>query len=314
MATLTIFSADWCRHCVAAHAFIDEKLTGMKVERVDVGREPWRRRQMLAALPAAVAADAKTGTKPMTIPQIFIGANGAEEYVGGNSELRALHESGGLGEAAARVTSHRPPAAGAPRFPPEVLFGPEDVLREIPAAFREKWKMNIASLEKALRASGDHGELEHMEILVTVDAPGQLVVVGASAQSSLEAGAVRARDVPAPEEKLYCLRAIESSKTFSIDCEVPARYDEGGRDTGNADYARGMNAVISAPWRQRAGSYLVGTVTVLARVSAPAFRWPEASKRTVELFRDLLERDVTALARAPPAPEANGEKRPRQGH
>ena len=293
MATLTIFSADWCRHCVAAHAFVDENLRDAagisKIERVDVGKEPWRRRQMLATLPPNIAAAARDGSQPMTIPQIFIGdgmGSANVTYVGGNSELRAMHASGELAKEVARINAMAAGEGDTHAFPSACDFGPNDVLQEIPEVFRKRWQMNVESLAKSLRATaGDAGEGWPLEIVVSIDAPGKLVVVLASDGSPHEAGSIRTRVTD--DTKLSCLRAIEGSKTVVVD------HDQGH----NADTARGYTMSISSPWRQRAGFYLVGTVTVLAKSSAALSEWMPGHKATVELFRDILEREVTALAK-----------------
>ena len=124
-----------------------------------------------------------------------------------------------------------------------------------------------------------------LEIVVSIDAPGKLVVVLASDGSPHEAGSIRTRVTD--DTKLSCLTAIEGSKTVVVD------HDQGH----NADTARGYTMSISSPWRQRAGFYLVGTVTVLAKSSAALSEWMPGHKATVELFRDILEREVTALAK-----------------
>merc|ERR1711907_111052 len=106
-ATITVYGAGWCRHCVAAFTLLEELRAAnyqpsFEVEKVDVGdRESDWRNYMLTKLPAEAAIQFKDGSRKVTVPQIFI-ANGAASsaisplHIGGNSDLQSLHSDGKL--------------------------------------------------------------------------------------------------------------------------------------------------------------------------------------------------------------------------
>lgn len=79
MATVEIYTTQWCGYCRAAKALLTRK--GVKFIEIDVGDDPVRRDEMLAR--------ANGG---WTVPQIFIGLT----HVGGSDDLHALERAGKL--------------------------------------------------------------------------------------------------------------------------------------------------------------------------------------------------------------------------
>ena len=106
-ATITVYGASWCRHCVAAFTLLEELKAAnyqpsFEVEKVDVGdRESDWRNYMLTKLPAEAAVPFKDGSRKITVPQIFIANSAAASassplHIGGNSDLQSLHTEGKL--------------------------------------------------------------------------------------------------------------------------------------------------------------------------------------------------------------------------
>ncbi|WP_018699028.1 glutaredoxin 3 [Amorphus coralli] len=79
MASVTIYTRQFCGFCVAAKRLLEQK--GAAFEEVDISSEPGRRQEMVQR--------ANGGN---TFPQIFVG----ETHVGGCDELYALERSGKL--------------------------------------------------------------------------------------------------------------------------------------------------------------------------------------------------------------------------
>lgn len=79
MATVEIYTTQWCGYCRAAKALLDRK--GIGFTEIDVGADPDRRKEMLAR-----------ANGRYTVPQIFIGAT----HVGGSDDLHALERAGKL--------------------------------------------------------------------------------------------------------------------------------------------------------------------------------------------------------------------------
>lgn len=74
-----LYTVEWCPYCQAAKALLDE--LGVSYEDTDVDRQPEVR--------ARVSAE-NGGYR--TVPMIFIG----DEFIGGFSDLKALHDQGEL--------------------------------------------------------------------------------------------------------------------------------------------------------------------------------------------------------------------------
>ena len=86
MGHVTIFALTNCPHCKAAKALLAELgVTAENFLNIDVQKESWRKRQ----IPTLVPGDFKG---VITMPQIWIGT----EYIGGNSDLQAMHAKGEL--------------------------------------------------------------------------------------------------------------------------------------------------------------------------------------------------------------------------
>lgn len=78
MPKVVVYSKAWCPFCVRAKRLL--KQLGANFDEIDLGIEPGRRAEMIAA----------SGQR--TVPQIWIG----ETHVGGCDELFAAHRSGAL--------------------------------------------------------------------------------------------------------------------------------------------------------------------------------------------------------------------------
>ena len=78
MATVKIYSADWCPFCIRAKKLLDEK--NIPYEDFNVDETPGMREELVK----------KTNYKK--VPQIFIN----DEFIGGFDELAALNEKGEL--------------------------------------------------------------------------------------------------------------------------------------------------------------------------------------------------------------------------
>jgi glutaredoxin 3 len=79
MATVEIYTTQWCGYCMAAKALLGRK--GISFTEFDVGADPAKRKEMLAR-----------ANGRYTVPQIFIGAT----HVGGSDDLHALERAGKL--------------------------------------------------------------------------------------------------------------------------------------------------------------------------------------------------------------------------
>jgi glutaredoxin 3 len=79
MATVEIYTTQWCGYCMAAKALLGRK--GISFTEFDVGADPAKRKEMLAR-----------ASGRYTVPQIFIGAT----HVGGSDDLHALERAGKL--------------------------------------------------------------------------------------------------------------------------------------------------------------------------------------------------------------------------
>jgi glutaredoxin 3 len=78
MATIRMYTTEWCGYCVRAEALLRGK--GLPYEKVDVGDDPVFRQKLVEL------------TGGFTVPQIVIDGT----PIGGYSELRELERSGGL--------------------------------------------------------------------------------------------------------------------------------------------------------------------------------------------------------------------------
>lgn len=78
MATITIYTTDYCGYCRAAKRFFEQK--GFAYEEIDLSDDDAGR----AAL--------RERTGRTTVPQIFVG----DTHVGGYDDMRALDARGGL--------------------------------------------------------------------------------------------------------------------------------------------------------------------------------------------------------------------------
>ena len=116
------------------------------------------------------------------------------------------------------------------------------------------------------------------------------------------------------EEMLYCQVALEKNETLFID--DPAKFP--GLEK-NEDFVKfGYGYYIGAPWRQRGGGALSGTIAVMEKVAgkfkpehvatvevAAAALAPTACSSSADpaprlrpqLFRDLFEQDISEAAR-----------------
>ena len=154
MGHITIFTLTNCPHCAAAKKLLAELGFGAApaLLNIDVQKESWRRRQ----LPSLISAKGA-----LTMPQIFLG----EEHIGGNSELQALHASGGL---KAKLDAA---VAAAGDFPPPF---PEptkaELLADVPAALREKWTKSLKMLDRSLGGGIS-------SLLIMVEGPREMIVL-----------------------------------------------------------------------------------------------------------------------------------------
>lgn len=79
MASVTIYTRQFCGFCVAAKRLLDDK--GVSYDEIDASGDPGRRQEMIAR---------SNGGR--TFPQIFVG----ETHVGGCDDLFALERAGKL--------------------------------------------------------------------------------------------------------------------------------------------------------------------------------------------------------------------------
>lgn len=79
MPDITIYTKDYCPHCVRAKTLFDQKKQSYK--EVDITHDPKLVQEMIE----------KSGGR-RTVPQIFIG----DTHVGGADDLYALHQAGKL--------------------------------------------------------------------------------------------------------------------------------------------------------------------------------------------------------------------------
>lgn len=79
MATVTIYTRQFCGFCVAAKRLLDKK--GVSYEEIDATFDQNRKREML-----------ERANGGRTFPQIFVG----DVHVGGCDDLYALDRAGGL--------------------------------------------------------------------------------------------------------------------------------------------------------------------------------------------------------------------------
>ncbi|GMI06311.1 hypothetical protein TrLO_g12002 [Triparma laevis f. longispina] len=90
------------------------------------------------------------------------------------------------------------------------------------------------------------------------------------------------------KDQLYCQVALTTDSTFFVDdpSAVPGLEE-------NEDYVKfGYGYYIGAPWRQRGGRWLTGTVAVMEKEKG---KLRKEHIGIVELFRDLFEQDVSSL-------------------
>jgi len=80
MASVTLYTTDYCPYCVQAKKLLDKR--GVAYEEINLARDPDGRTELVE----------KTGM--MTFPQILIG----EELIGGYTETVAADKSGRLQE------------------------------------------------------------------------------------------------------------------------------------------------------------------------------------------------------------------------
>ncbi len=78
MATVKMYTTQWCGYCAAARELL--RLKGVAFEEIDVDANPDKRKEM---------QDLSGGT---TVPQVFIN----DAAVGGYSDIAALEEKGEL--------------------------------------------------------------------------------------------------------------------------------------------------------------------------------------------------------------------------
>ena len=79
MASVTIYTRQFCGFCVAAKRLLDEK--GVNYDEIDASGDPSRRQEMI-----------QRSNGGSTFPQIFVG----DTHVGGCDDLFALERSGKL--------------------------------------------------------------------------------------------------------------------------------------------------------------------------------------------------------------------------
>jgi len=79
MASVTIYTRQFCGFCVAAKRLLDEK--GVNYDEIDASGDPGRRQEMI-----------QRSNGGSTFPQIFVG----DTHVGGCDDLFALERSGKL--------------------------------------------------------------------------------------------------------------------------------------------------------------------------------------------------------------------------
>ncbi len=79
MASVTIYTRQFCGFCVAAKRLLDQK--GVSYDEIDASGDPGRRQEMI---------ERSNGGR--TFPQIFVG----DTHVGGCDDLYALDRSGEL--------------------------------------------------------------------------------------------------------------------------------------------------------------------------------------------------------------------------
>lgn len=260
---VTVFSLTKCPHCIASKELLKE--LGVEYVEINVQKESWRKAQLPLLLGAGAA---------ITMPQIFIGS----ESVGGNSELKALHESGELA-AKLQAIKEAPDAEFPPPFPKPTK---QALLAEVPQAFRAKWTNSLGALDKALGGGIS-------SLLIMLEGPDTMIVLCTAGEKS--ATDIYKPDEEGPkgdasgEEQLYCQVALEKGETLFID--DPTKFP--GLEK-NEDYTKfGYGYYIGSPWRQRGGT-LSGTIAVMEKV--PGKFKPE-HVAVVELFRDLFEQHIS---------------------
>eukprot|EP00992_Anisonema_acinus_P007109 TRINITY_DN274_c0_g1_i1.p1 TRINITY_DN274_c0_g1~~TRINITY_DN274_c0_g1_i1.p1 ORF type:complete len:276 (-),score=63.34 TRINITY_DN274_c0_g1_i1:81-908(-) len=275
MGHVTIFTLTKCPHCQASKALLAElgvtPDTGLV--NVDVQKTAWRKRQLPALL-------GERASGAVTFPQIFLGA----ELVGGNSELQALHQAGEL-----------KPRLEALRSGPAIEFPPpfpepskEQLLSEVPSALKEKWTAGLGMLDRALGGGMS-------SLLIMVEGPKDMIVLCTAGEPSATELYAAGNSAPKgategenTDEQLYCQMALENNETMFVDdpSKVPGLEK-------NEDYLKfGYGYYIGAPWRQKGGTSLTGTIAVMEKV--PNKIKPEHVK-IVELFRDLFQQDISLL-------------------
>ena len=79
MASVTIYTRQFCGFCVAAKRLLDQK--GVSYDEIDASGDPGRRQEMI-----------QRSNGGSTFPQIFVG----DTHVGGCDDLFALERSGKL--------------------------------------------------------------------------------------------------------------------------------------------------------------------------------------------------------------------------
>ena len=79
MNPVKLYTKSTCPYCVRAKRLLDQK--GVRYEEIDIGQEPSRRQEMIAA------ANGRS-----TVPQIFI----AGRHIGGCDDLYQLEDAGEL--------------------------------------------------------------------------------------------------------------------------------------------------------------------------------------------------------------------------
>ena len=271
MGHITIFTLTDCPHCKAAKALLSE--LGVPAEglvNIDVQKESWKKRQLPSLLPS-------TGTA-LTLPQIFLGT----EYVGGNSELQAMHAKGELAPKLKAVLEG-PKLDFPPPFPEP---SKEELLAEVPASFRAKWTKSLQMLDRAVGGGIS-------SLLIMLEGPREMIVLCTAGEES--AVTLFAPDAAGPkgpndsEEKLYCQVALVEGKTLFID--DPTKFP--GLEK-NEDYVKyGYGYYIGAPWRQRGGT-LTGTIAIMEKVAG---KFKPEHEAMVNLFRDLFEQDISMLVK-----------------
>jgi glutaredoxin 3 len=79
MRTIRLYTTPWCPYCHAAKSLLDD--LGLSYEETDVERDPELRARLSAE---------NGGYR--TVPMIFLG----EDFIGGYTDLKALHDRGEL--------------------------------------------------------------------------------------------------------------------------------------------------------------------------------------------------------------------------